>query len=230
MSAATHPLLRVDRVVKTYESTAGPVHAVQSLSFDLERGAFAALVGPSGCGKTTLLNAIGGLDRVTSGQIWIDGTEITALNDRDTIEFRLHRIGFVFQAYNLVPVLNAWENVAFVLELQGVGIKARRDRAYELLAAVGLTGKELQRPSQLSGGQQQRVAVARALASRPSLILADEPTANLDSKSTETLLDIMHELNRQEGTTFLFSTHDQRVIDRAERLFRLEDGKLVPGN
>jgi putative ABC transport system ATP-binding protein len=230
MSAATHPLLRVDRVVKTYESTAGPVHAVQSLSFDLERGAFAALVGPSGCGKTTLLNAIGGLDRVTSGQIWIDGTEITALNDRDTIEFRLYRIGFVFQAYNLVPVLNAWENVAFVLELQGVGMTARRDRAYELLAAVGLTGKELQRPSQLSGGQQQRVAVARALASRPSLILADEPTANLDSKSTETLLDIMHELNRQEGTTFLFSTHDQRVIDRAERLFRLEDGKLVPGN
>ena len=230
MSTLTPPLLRVDGVVKTYDSTAGPVHAVQNVSFDLARGAFAALVGPSGCGKTTLLNAIGGLDRVTAGRIWIDGTEITALSDRETIEFRLHRIGFVFQAYNLVPVLNAWENVAFVMELQGVGVAERRNRAYELLAAVGLTGKELQRPAQLSGGQQQRVAVARALASRPSLILADEPTANLDSKSTETLLDIMHELNRQEGTTFLFSTHDPRVIDRAEQLFRLEDGKLATGN
>lgn len=230
MSTSTPPLLRVDGVVKTYDSTAGPVHAVQNVSFVLERGAFAALVGPSGCGKTTLLNAIGGLDRVTSGRIWIDGTEITALGDRETIEFRLHRIGFVFQAYNLVPVLNAWENVAFVMELQGVGVRERRDRAFQLLAAVGLTGKELQRPAQLSGGQQQRVAVARALASRPSLILADEPTANLDSKSTETLLDIMHELNRQEGTTFLFSTHDPRVIDRAEQLFRLEDGKLATGN
>lgn len=230
MNASSQPLLRVDGVVKTYESTAGPVHAVQNVSFELQRGAFAALVGPSGCGKTTLLNAIGGLDRVTSGRIWIDGTEVTALSDRETIEFRLRRIGFVFQAYNLVPVLNAWENVAFVMELQGVGVSERRNRAYELLAAVGLTGKELQRPSQLSGGQQQRVAVARALASRPSLILADEPTANLDSKSTETLLEIMHELNRQEGTTFLFSTHDQRVIDRAEQLFRLDDGKLVTGN
>jgi putative ABC transport system ATP-binding protein len=230
MNASSQPLLRVDGVVKTYESTAGPVHAVQDVSFELQRGAFAALVGPSGCGKTTLLNAIGGLDRVTSGRIWIDGTEVTALSDRETIEFRLRRIGFVFQAYNLVPVLNAWENVAFVMELQGVGVSERRNRAYELLAAVGLTGKELQRPSQLSGGQQQRVAVARALASRPSLILADEPTANLDSKSTETLLDIMHELNRQEGTTFLFSTHDQRVIDQAEQLFRLDDGKLVVRN
>lgn len=230
MSTSSQPLLRAEGVVKTYESTAGPVHAVQHVSFDLERGAFAALVGPSGCGKTTLLNVIGGLDRVTSGQIWIDGTEITALSDRETIEFRLHRIGFVFQAYNLVPVLNAWENVAFIMELQGLGVSARKDRAYELLAAVGLAGKELQRPAQLSGGQQQRVAVARALASRPSLVLADEPTANLDSKSTETLLDIMHELNRQEGTTFLFSTHDQRVIDRAEQLFRLDDGKLVTGN
>jgi len=227
MSTSTQPLLRVDRVVKTYESTAGPVHAVQGVSLELERGAFAALVGPSGCGKTTLLNAIGGLDRVTSGRIWIDGTEITALNDRETIEFRLRRIGFVFQAYNLVPVLNAWENIAFVMELQGVGVRDRRDRALELLAAVGLAGKEQQRPAQLSGGQQQRVAVARALASRPSLVLADEPTANLDSKSTETLLDIMHELNRQEGTTFLFSTHDQRVIDRAQSIFPLDDGRLV---
>ena len=139
MSAPSQPLLRVDRVVKTYESSAGPVHAVQGVSLDLQRGAFAALVGPSGCGKTTLLNAIGGLDRVTSGQIWIDETEITALTDRETIEFRLHRIGFVFQAYNLVPVLNAWENVAFVMELQGIGVRERRDRAFELLAAVGLT-------------------------------------------------------------------------------------------
>lgn len=219
-------LLSVQNVVKTYESTAGPVQAVCGVSLELQRGAFAALVGPSGCGKTTLLNAIGGLDSVTSGRIWIDGTEITGLSDRKVIEFRLHRIGFVFQAFNLVPVLNAWENVAFVMELQGLGIKVRRDRAYELLSAVGLSGKEIQRPAQLSGGQQQRVAVARALASRPSLVLADEPTANLDSKSTDRLLDIMHELNQKEGTTFLFSTHDPRVISRAEVLFPLEDGRL----
>lgn len=219
-------LLSVQNVVKTYESTAGPVQAVCGVSLELQRGAFAALVGPSGCGKTTILNAIGGLDSVTSGRIWIDGTEITGLSDRKVIEFRLHRIGFVFQAFNLVPVLNAWENVAFVMELQGLGIKVRRDRAYELLSAVGLSGKEIQRPAQLSGGQQQRVAVARALASRPSLVLADEPTANLDSKSTDRLLDIMHELNQKEGTTFLFSTHDPRVISRAEVLFPLEDGRL----
>jgi len=223
-------LLSVQNVVKTYESTAGPVHAVCGVSLELQRGAFAALVGPSGCGTTTLLNAIGGLDSVTSGRIWIDGTEITGLSDRKVIEFRLHRIGFVFQAFNLVPVLNAWENVAFVMELQGLGIKARRDRAYELLSAVGLSGKEIQRPAQLSGGQQQRVAVARALASRPSLVLADEPTANLDSKSTDRLLEIMRELNQKEGTTFLFSTHDPRVINRAEVLFQLEDGKLVTSN
>jgi putative ABC transport system ATP-binding protein len=185
MNASSQPLLRVDGVVKTYESTAGPVHAVQDVSFELQRGAFAALVGPSGCGKTTLLNAIGGLDRVTSGRIWIDGTEVTALSDRETIEFRLRRIGFVFQAYNLVPVLNAWENVAFVMELQGVGVSERRNRAYELLAAVGLTGKELQRPSQLSGGQQQRVAVARALASRPIWIRrAPKPFLTLCTSST----------------------------------------------
>ena len=226
MSAPSQPLLRVDRVVKTYESSAGPVHAVQGVSLDLQRGAFAALVGPSGCGKTTLLNAIGGLDRVTSGQIWIDETEITALTDRETIEFRLHRIGFVFQAYNLVPVLNAWENVAFVMELQGIGVRDRRDRAFELLAAVGLTGKELQRPSQLSGGQQQRVAVARALIKNPSIVLADEPTANLDSKNGEDVLNLMKAMNEKYNTTFIFSTHDKMVMDHARRLVMLHDGQI----
>lgn len=213
-----------------YNPDSAPVHALADIDLAIEPGEFVSLIGPSGCGKTTLLNAIGGLDSVTSGRIWIDGTEITGLSDRKVIEFRLHRIGFVFQAFNLVPVLNAWENVAFVMELQGLGIKARRDRAYELLSAVGLSGKEIQRPAQLSGGQQQRVAVARALASRPSLVLADEPTANLDSKSTDRLLEIMRELNQKEGTTFLFSTHDPRVINRAEVLFQLEDGKLVTSN
>ena len=219
-------LIRVENLNKIYESQAGEVIAINGVSLDFKAGEFSSIVGPSGCGKTTLLNAIGGLDKPTSGKIWIDNTEITSMRDKALIDFRLKNIGFVFQAYNLIPVLSAIENTAFILELQGVEKRVRNERAMELLKAVGLEDKADSRPNQLSGGQQQRVAVARALASRPQFILADEPTANLDSKSTETLLDIMAELNIKEGTTFVFSTHDQRVIDRARRIIYLEDGQI----
>ena len=219
-------LIRLENLNKIYESQAGEVIAINGVSLDFKAGEFSSIVGPSGCGKTTLLNAIGGLDKPTSGKIWIDNTEITSMRDKALIDFRLKNIGFVFQAYNLIPVLSAIENTAFILELQGVEKRFRNERAMELLKAVGLEDKADSRPNQLSGGQQQRVAVARALASRPQFILADEPTANLDSKSTETLLDIMAELNIKEGTTFVFSTHDQRVIDRARRIIYLEDGQI----
>ncbi|MFL2565881.1 MAG: ABC transporter ATP-binding protein [Schleiferiaceae bacterium] len=219
-------LIRLENLNKIYESQAGEVIAINGVSLDFKAGEFSSIVGPSGCGKTTLLNAIGGLDKPTSGKIWIDNTEITSMRDKALIDFRLKNIGFVFQAYNLIPVLSAIENTAFILELQGVEKRVRNERAMELLKAVGLEDKADSRPNQLSGGQQQRVAVARALASRPQFILADEPTANLDSKSTETLLDIMAELNIKEGTTFVFSTHDQRVIDRARRIIYLEDGQI----
>lgn len=219
-------LIRLENLNKIYESQAGEVIAINGVSLDFKAGEFSSIVGPSGCGKTTLLNAIGGLDKPTSGKIWIDNTEITSMRDKALIDFRLKNIGFVFQAYNLIPVLSAIENTAFILELQGVEKRVRNERAMELLKAVGLEDKADSRPNQLSGGQQQRVAVARALASRPKFILADEPTANLDSKSTETLLDIMAELNIKEGTTFVFSTHDQRVIDRARRIIYLEDGQI----
>jgi|TARA_B110000483_G_scaffold46034_1_gene57433 putative ABC transport system ATP-binding protein len=219
-------LIRLENLNKIYASQAGNVHAINNISSDFKAGEFTSIVGPSGCGKTTLLNAIGGLDKPNSGKIWIDNTDITSMGDKVLIDFRLRNIGFVFQAYNLIPVLTALENTTFILELQGAEKKVRNERGMELLKAVGLEDKANSRPNQLSGGQQQRVAVARALASRPRFVLADEPTANLDSKSTETLLDIMAELNSKEGTTFIFSTHDQRVIDRARRIICLEDGRI----
>jgi len=219
-------LIRLENLNKIYASQAGNVHAINNISSDFKAGEFTSIVGPSGCGKTTLLNAIGGLDKPNSGKIWIDNTDITSMEDKVLIDFRLRNIGFVFQAYNLIPVLTALENTTFILELQGVEKKVRNERGMELLKAVGLEDKANSRPNQLSGGQQQRVAVARALASRPRFVLADEPTANLDSKSTETLLDIMAELNIKEGTTFIFSTHDQRVIERARRIINLEDGQI----
>ena len=219
-------LIRLENLNKIYSSQAGNVHAINNISSDFKAGEFTSIVGPSGCGKTTLLNAIGGLDKPNSGKIWIDNTDITSMGDKVLIDFRLRNIGFVFQAYNLIPVLTALENTTFILELQGAEKKVRNERGMELLKAVGLEDKANSRPNQLSGGQQQRVAVARALASRPRFVLADEPTANLDSKSTETLLDIMAELNSKEGTTFIFSTHDQRVIDRARRIICLEDGRI----
>jgi len=220
-------LITLSNLTKVYTETASDVVAVDSVQLTLEAGEFAALVGPSGCGKTTLLNLIGGLDRPTAGSVVVSGTDLSTLSDADLVRFRLEHIGFVFQAYNLIPVLTALENTVFILELQGVAAAERNRRGMELLDAVGLADKAHHRPAQLSGGQQQRVAVARALASKPAFVLADEPTANLDSKSASTLLDIMLELNRAEGTLFLFSTHDPRVVDRARRTFHLEDGRVL---
>ena len=202
------------------------VRAVDNVDLQIEDDEFTAIVGPSGSGKTTLLNMIGGLDRPTSGSIKVNGIELASMNENQLIDFRLRHIGFVFQSYNLIPVLTARENAEFIMLLQKVDKKLRHERVEKLLHEVGLEEKMDSRPSQLSGGQQQRVAVARALASKPDFVLADEPTANLDSKSTANLLDIMARLNREEGTTFVFSTHDQRVIDRARRVITLVDGKI----
>ncbi len=203
------------------------VLAVNNVDISIKQGEFTAIVGPSGSGKTTLLNMIGGLDNITQGSVEISGTDISSLSENELIDFRLQNIGFVFQAYNLIPVLTAKENVAFIMLLQGVSEKERQLRSEALLKEVGLEDKFDVRPNQLSGGQQQRVAVARALASKPSFILADEPTANLDSSSTTNLLNIMAEMNEKENVTFLFSTHDQRVIDRAKRIITIEDGKII---
>jgi putative ABC transport system ATP-binding protein len=220
-------LIELSSLTKIYTETASDVVAVNGIDLSVEAGEFAALVGPSGCGKTTLLNLIGGLDRPTRGTVRVDNTDLHQLSDADLVRFRLEHIGFVFQAYNLIPVLTALENTVFIMELQGIPSAERNRRGMELLDAVGLADKAHHRPAQLSGGQQQRVAVARALASKPAFVLADEPTANLDSKSAATLLDIMVELNRTEGTLFLFSTHDPRVVDRAKRTFHLEDGVIL---
>ena len=219
-------VIEVSGLHKVYEG-AVPVKAVNGIDLTITEGEFTALKGPSGCGKTTLLNLLGGLDQPTSGSILIDGTDITALSDNELIDFRLHNIGFVFQAYNLIPVLSATENVSFIMLLQDRPKEERLARAEQLLKAVGLKGKEDKRPGQLSGGQQQRVAVARALASKPKFVLADEPTANLDSESTSKLLDIMEQLNAQENMTFVFATHDDRVIAKAKRVVSISDGKVI---
>lgn len=219
-------VIEVSGLHKVYEG-AVPVKAVNGIDLTITEGEFTALKGPSGCGKTTLLNLLGGLDQPTSGSILIDGTDITALSDNELIDFRLHNIGFVFQAYNLIPVLSATENVSFIMLLQDRPKEERLARAEQLLKAVGLEGKEDKRPGQLSGGQQQRVAVARALASKPKFVLADEPTANLDSESTSKLLDIMEQLNAEENMTFVFATHDDRVIAKAKRVVSISDGKVI---
>lgn len=211
-------------LTKVYNTNQVPVHALNGVNLNIDRGEFTAIVGPSGSGKTTLLNIIGGLDEPTEGKAFIGETDISTLSDRQLINFRLHHIGFVFQAYNLIPVLTALENVSFIMQMQGRSSKECRDKSITLLTEVGLEDKIDKRPSELSGGQQQRVAVARALASKPDFVLADEPTANLDSVSTAELLDMMAELNEKEQMTFVFSTHDQRVIDRARRVITLVDG------
>ncbi len=219
-------VIETQNLSRIYQDGDSIIRAVDQVSLSVEAGEFIAIIGPSGSGKTTLLNLIGGLDSPSEGTVSVDGKAIHQLKDNELINFRLAHIGFVFQAYNLIPVLTAQENVEFIMLLQGKSSEERESRARELLNAVGLSDQMHKRPTELSGGQQQRVAVARALASKPSFVLADEPTANLDSKSTEDLLDIMHRLNKEEGITFLFSTHDQRVIDRAERLIYVEDGKI----
>lgn len=212
---------------KIYNPKTIPVYAVNGVELHIGEGEFTALVGPSGSGKTTLLNLVGGLDYPTAGDVIIDGVDITRMSENKLIDFRLNNIGFVFQAYNLIPVLTAEENVEFVMLMQKKSKRERVARAKELLIEVGLSDKLGNRPTELSGGQQQRVAVARALASKPRFILADEPTANLDSKSAENLLDIMAKLNREDKMTFIFSTHDKRVIDKARRVITLVDGKIV---
>jgi len=214
-------------ITKVYNPKKVPVHALRGVDLTIQKGEFTAIVGPSGSGKTTLLNIIGGLDQASSGVVIVDGVDITQISDNKLIDFRKEKIGFVFQAYNLIPVLTAAENVEFIMLLQGISKDKRQKRVVELLKSVGIEDQADKRPSKLSGGQQQRVAVARALASKPSFVLADEPTANLDSKSTAQLLDIMAKLNQEEGMTFIFSTHDQRVIDRAKRVVTLEDGMII---
>jgi len=220
-------VLELNNVHKIYNSSEVNVHAVNGITIDFEEGEFSAIVGPSGSGKTTLLNMIGGLDTPTDGKILVDNTDLSKLKTSDLIDFRMRNIGFVFQSYNLIPVLTGKENVEFIMNLQKRPKKEREERTMEMLQAVGLGERADSRPAKLSGGQQQRVAVARALASKPKFILADEPTANLDSKSTETLLDIMEELNREEKITFIFSTHDNRVVKKARRVVTIEDGKVI---
>lgn len=219
-------VIKTQGVTKVYNPDKIPVYALNGVDINIEQGEFTAIVGPSGSGKTTLLNIIGGLDRPSDGEVFVGGQDISQLSDNQLIDFRKEYIGFVFQAYNLIPVLTAKENVEFVMLLQKRSKEERDQRVKELMDSVGLSDKLDSRPAQLSGGQQQRVAVARALAPKPTFILADEPTANLDSKSTENLLDIMARLNKEENMTFVFSTHDQRVIDRARRVVTLVDGKI----
>ena len=221
-------IIEIKDLVKVYDDKkAVPVMAVNGINLSIEEGEFTAIVGPSGSGKTTLLNMLGGLDNPSSGEIHINGIRVDKLSEKEKIRFRMQNIGFVFQAYNLIPVLTAKENVEFIMQLQGKTKAERQKRALELPETVGLGERVNARPGKLSGGQQQRVAVARALASKPKFILADEPTANLDSKSTETLLDIMEQLNREEKITFVFSTHDARVVNKARRVITVEDGKII---
>jgi putative ABC transport system ATP-binding protein len=220
-------ILKVQGIKKTYDKESMPVQALNGIDLNFEEGEFASIVGPSGSGKTTLLNIIGGLDDPTEGNVLIGETNISTLSDSKKTEFRMNNIGFVFQSFNLIPVLTVRENIEFVMFLQGKSKDIREKRTAELIKSVGLTEKTNSRPNKLSGGQQQRVAVARALASKPKFILADEPTANLDSKSTENLLDIMEKLNKEERITFIFSTHDARVVKRARRIITIEDGKVL---
>jgi putative ABC transport system ATP-binding protein len=223
------------QITRTYQDGALEVHALRGVDLDIAEGEFTSLAGPSGSGKTTLLNIIGVLDKPTSGRIEVTGTDITRLDKGEAADFRLEKVGFIFQAYNLVPVLTAYENAEFTLLLRGISPHERREKVEPLLERVGLGDMMDRKPHELSGGQQQRVAVVRALATSPALILADEPTANLDSETSAGLLDLMLELNQELNTTFLFSTHDPVVIERARRVVRLLDGRVDgraqrPGN
>lgn len=220
-------IISIKNLTKVYEENGNKVVAVDNIALEFERGEFTAIVGPSGSGKTTFLNMLGGIDLPSDGEIWVDQININKLKSTELIDFRMNNIGFVFQSYNLIPVLTARENVEFIMFLQKLEKNKRAQRSAELLSAVGLADRMDSRPAKLSGGQQQRVAVARALASRPKFILADEPTANLDSKSAETLLDIMEKLNHDENATFIFSTHDPRVVKKARRVITLVDGKVA---
>ena len=226
MTANETAAARTDGVWKIFRQEAEAVQAVRDVSLTIGRGEFTALAGPSGSGKTTLLNLIGGLTRPTRGRVWVAGREVSSMSNPELARLRLEKVGFVFQAYNLLPVLTALENAEFPMLLQGVDAEERQARVRELFARTGMDGLEDRRPGKLSGGQQQRVAVIRAVASRPALVLADEPTANLDSATSESLLEVMGELNRDLGVTFVFATHDGRVMERCRRLVRMVDGAV----
>ena len=225
--ASNGVIVEMDRVTKIYQEGKVEVKAVNGLSLKLYRGEFTVLYGPSGSGKTTILNLIGALDVPSDGRVLVDGKNLANLSRTELSSLRRDRIGFVFQAYNLVPVLTAFENAEFVLALQGVEKKERHRRTMQVLEEVGIADLADRRPDELSGGQQQRVAIARAIAPEPVIILADEPTANVDSANAAGLLNLMERLNREKNITFLFSTHDERVINRARRLIRLKDGELA---
>ncbi len=221
------PIIECKDVTKIYHQGKIEVPALRGITLSIEPGEFTVLAGSSGSGKTTLLNLIGALDKPTSGSIKLRGRELSKMSGHELAELRLREIGFVFQSYNLVPVLSAYENAEYVLLLQGIPAAERRKRVTEILEKVGLKGLEKRRPAELSGGQQQRVAVARAIAPKPTIVLADEPTANLDSKMGAELIELMHGLNHDYGVTFVFSSHDPKVIRRAARLIRLEDGRII---
>ncbi|MBD3376337.1 ATP-binding cassette domain-containing protein [candidate division KSB1 bacterium] len=219
-------IIQTENLYKTYKENGVPTHALRGVDMTIEKGEFSAIVGPSGSGKTTLLNIISGLDSATKGKAWLGGRLISEISGKELSDYRRDHIGFIFQAYNLIPVLTVEENIEYIMLLQGVPKSERHERVMELLEDLGLQGYEKRRPPQLSGGQQQRVAIARAMVSRPLIILADEPTANLDSKTGSELLDMMRELNEKTGMTFVFSTHDQMIMDRARRLIILQDGAI----
>ncbi len=220
-------IVNVSKLERTYESGSVQVRALDGVDLKIEPGEFTVLMGPSGSGKTTLLNCIGGLDTPTAGQVVVDGQDLGSMSKAERSQMRLKHIGFVFQAYNLVPVLSAFENAEFVMMLQGASPDERKARVMETLSAVGLSGMEDRRPNELSGGQQQRVAVARAIAGQPALVLADEPTANLDSKTGTELVALMKQLNEDHGITFVFATHDPKVMAAARRIVRMEDGRVA---
>jgi putative ABC transport system ATP-binding protein len=220
-------VVELRELTKTYRQGAIDVHALRGIDLTIEEGEFAALCGPSGSGKTTTLNLIGALDSPTSGTVTLEGRDLAGLSRSALSRMRRDRIGFVFQAYNLIPVLSAYENTEIVMALKGTSKAERKKRVMDLLKEVGLSGMEHRRPDQLSGGQQQRVAIARAIAAEPAVVLADEPTANVDSETADNLLRIMEQLNRDRGITFLFSTHDPKVMERARRIIRMVDGKIA---
>lgn len=231
MNDQENTLFELKNVFKTYGDTEETtVHALDGVSLKIEKGEFTSIVGPSGSGKSTLLNILSGLDTTTKGKVNLSGRDLSKIHGSELSDFRRDHIGFIFQSYNLIPVLTVKENVEYVMVLQGIGAEERNERVLEVLKEVGLEGKENRFPKELSGGQQQRVAVARAMASRPEIILADEPTANLDSKTGTDLVEMMKTLNSKHGTTFIFSTHDPNIMDRAKRLVVLKDGKVAEDN
>ena len=219
-------IIKVTNLEKTYQDNGVPVHAIRGIDLNISKGEFLVIAGPSGSGKTTLLNMIGALDKPTKGNIYFEGEDITQKSKNELSSFRLHKLGFIFQAYNLIPVLTALENIEFSMMLLGVPEKEREEKALKLMDELGIKDLANKRPNEMSGGQQQRVAVARAIINNPSIVLADEPTANLDSKTAGHLLDLMQKMNEEKNITFIFSSHDKQVMNRSKRLLILKDGVI----